>query len=130
LLGLDSDIWVLLLFVVIFHCLLPWFHPIGWLGALLLSLVSMLSHSFRLLGVLGRGKFLILGSTYPRRFSAPEENAGFDLQCCGFFNKHPFFQKSTVYVSHDLVDFLLLFFLITGHGSLFGLWLSLQFRHC
>jgi hypothetical protein len=30
----------------------PGFHPVGWLGALLLSFVSMLSHSFRLLGVL------------------------------------------------------------------------------
>jgi hypothetical protein len=41
LLGLGSDIWVLLLSVVIFHCFLSGFHPIGWLGAVLLSVVSL-----------------------------------------------------------------------------------------
>jgi hypothetical protein len=48
----------------------------------LLSLASILFHSFRLLGVLRKRKFLILGLAYPRGLSAPNENAGFDRQGC------------------------------------------------
>jgi hypothetical protein len=61
--------------MVLFHCLLLRVHPISWLRALFVSLVSMLSHSFHLLGILIAGKFLILGLTYPRKLSALKENA-------------------------------------------------------
>jgi hypothetical protein len=130
LLGLGSnrsDISVLLLSMVIFHCLLPGFHPIGWLGPLLLLLVSVLFHSFRL-GVLRGEEFLVLGSTYPLRFSAAEENGRVRPPALSpLFNKFPCFQKSDISVSHDLVDFLL--FLIPGYLSLFALRLPLKFRH-
>jgi hypothetical protein len=45
----------------------------------------MLAHTLHLLGVLRMGKFLILGSMYPQRLSALEENAGFNRQGCGHF---------------------------------------------
>jgi hypothetical protein len=67
LLGLGSDICVLMLSVVILHCLLHGFRPIGRLGALLLlPLVSMLSYSFIFLAFKGREVPHI-------RFSVPSE---------------------------------------------------------
>jgi hypothetical protein len=106
----------------------PGFQPIGWLGALLLSLVSILPLSLRLLGVLRRGKFLILGSAYPRVLSAPKEDAGFDRQGCDNFStifrasRNPTFRWAMIL----LISFC---FLITGYRSLFTLWLPSQFRH-
>jgi hypothetical protein len=94
----------------------------------LLSLVSMLSHSFRLLGILRGGKFLILGSAHPQKRPAPEENVGFHRQGCDHFStifhasKNPAFLRAMIW----LISFC---FLFTGHRSLFFLWLPLQFRH-
>jgi hypothetical protein len=83
---LGSDIWVLLLSVIIFHRPLSGLHPIGWLGALLFSLVSILSYSLRFLGVLRRRMLLISGSAYPQGLSSPKENARFDGQSCEHFS--------------------------------------------
>jgi hypothetical protein len=120
--GLRLDIWVLLLSVVFFHCLLPEGQLIGWLGDLLLSFVSthMSSHTLCLLGVLRMGKFLILGYMYPRSLSAPEVNARLRT----FPNNSLLFQKPIISMIHELIDFLL--FLIIGHRSLFALSLPLQ----
>jgi hypothetical protein len=59
----------------------------------IVSLVSMLSLSIRLLGVVRGGKFLILGSTYPRRLSVPEKKVGFDRQGCDIFEQFSVLQK-------------------------------------
>jgi hypothetical protein len=94
----------------IFHCLLPGFHPIGWLRAFLLSLVSVLSHFLRLLGVLRKGKFFILDSAYPQRLSGLEGNTGLGRQGCDDVPiNFPCFQKSDISVSHNLVEFLQFF---------------------
>jgi hypothetical protein len=94
----------------------------------LLSLVSMLSHSLRPLGVFRMGKFLILGSMYPRRLSATENHAEFDCQGCDHFStffrasKNPTFLWARIWLIY-------FYFLITAHRSLFALWLPLQFSH-
>jgi hypothetical protein len=125
---LGSDIWVLLLSALLFHCPLPGFHPIGWLRALLHSLVSILFHSLRLLGVSRKGKFLVLASAYPWVQASSKENAGFDCQSCDHFStsfrasKNPTFRWAIIWLISSC-------FLITGHCSLFALWLLSQFRH-
>jgi hypothetical protein len=125
---LGSDIWVLLLSVFIFYCNLPGFHALGWFGDLLLSLVSILSYSLLLLGVLRRGKFLILGSAYPRVLSAPKENAGFDCQGCGHFSTIFRASKNSTFL-WAMIWLISFCILIMGHRWLFALWLPLQFRH-
>jgi hypothetical protein len=114
--------------VIIFHCPLPGFHPISWLGVLLLLLVSILSHSLRLLSVLRRGKFLISSSACPRVLKAPKGNAWFDRQGCDHFSKISFPSKNSV-IQWAMICFISFCFLITGHGSLFAPWLLSQFRH-
>jgi hypothetical protein len=92
--------------VIIFHCPLPGFYPVGWLGDLLFSLVSILSHYIRLLGVLKKGKFLIFGSAYTRGLSAPNENAGFDHKGCDHFSTifHASKKHLLMYLTRNISD--------------------------
>jgi hypothetical protein len=83
----SNTVWSFELFHFSTLHLLHGFYPISWFGALLHWLVSMLSHSLRLLGILRIGKLLILGSTYPWRFSAPKENTGFDARVVTIFQQ-------------------------------------------
>jgi hypothetical protein len=103
---LGSDVWVLLLSMVIFHCLLPGLHwSVG--SGLHCFHLSMLSHTLRILDILRMGKFLIRFSVPSEAFSTWRERRVWTPMLWPFFNNFPCFQKSGISMSHDLVDFLL-----------------------
>jgi hypothetical protein len=92
----------------------------------LLSLVSILSHSLRLLGVLRGGKFLILSSTYLGGFQHLKRTQGSTDRVVIVFQRFSLPPKIRNFYEPWFGRFPSVF-LITGHRSLFALWLTLQF---